>query len=127
MASSPSSEPSPHRLTHHDSVGSQNGIDILLFKDDHLILSKIFLLETMIGTAFDELVFEGQFWVTSEFIVVLLLRVAADNVVWFLLTLINFEALKTKSSLGREVYTTHVALHSSKIRRHSDAICCLAN
>lgn len=81
----------------------------------------------MVGPTLDELVLEGKLRVIAEFVVVLLLRVAADDVVGFLLALVDLKALEAQPALGREVNTAHVVLHASEIRGHSNAICCLAN
>lgn len=81
----------------------------------------------MVGPTLDEFVLEGKLRVTAELVVVLLLRVAADDVVGFLLALVDLEALEAQPALGREINTAHVALHASEVRGHSDAICCLAN
>lgn len=81
----------------------------------------------MVGPAFYEFVLEGQLRVVAEFVVVLLLGVATDDVVGFLLSFKDLEALETKSALGWEVDTAHVVFHSTEVGGNSDTISCFTN
>ena len=125
MANWPSSAPSPHAPSHNGSAGCPNGIDI--FQNDDASLSKILLLEIVVGAALDESVLEGQLGVITKLIVVLLLRVAADDVVGLLLVLVDFEALEAEPALGRKVHAAHVVLHASEVGGNPHPVGCLAD
>ena len=81
----------------------------------------------MVGPALDEPVLEGQLGEAPQFVVVLLLRVAADDVVGLLLVLVDFEALEAEPALGRKVHAAHVVLHASEVGGNPHPVGCLAD
>ena len=64
----------------------------------------------MVRPAFDQLILQGQFWKGSQLVVVLLLRVATDYVVGFLLALVNAEALEALTTVGHQFRASHEGL-----------------
>ena len=71
-----------------------------------LILKKIgpeshsLLFEVMVGASFNELVLEGVLWKVPEFIDLIFLGVAVDDVVWLLLSFVHSESFKALLPLG---------------------------